>query len=371
MSRHLARIIWLGVLAMVLIHTVRIADAALYWFQGVRSRNTSVCFVGDAITARPARVQQVLDYLQPFEYAANIHFDYLGTCPPPVTQPNGNDFYDGDIRVLLPSTSVNFTGPVPGQGCPMFDQQTPGGYNGGNDGFGSWSNAPNDLSTIRPCLYNLKLGDDADALGVPYLNHTLHEFGHALGLAHEQERNDVNAGCTEPGYGGGASTGFITPYDRYSVMHYKFASCGIDGNYGQSGLSVWDQLAVHIMYPEDARVAEYVGTTVIPAGGVLSLQSAWKWRGANMNFAAGNFVWKLNGVTYSTAPDLIMTLNTPGTYTLDFSHDDFLGRSYTYTGVVGVLTAQQFAAQTVTPSASASAALLMPSYAAYLPALQQ
>jgi hypothetical protein len=371
MTARLVRVIWLGVLVVVLIHTARIADAALYWFQGVRSKNISVCFVGDALTTRPQRVQQVVDYIHHFELAVNIRFNDWGTCPAPTTQPDGSDYYDGDIRVVLFGTSVSFTGPVPGVGCPMFDQQTPGGYNGGNNGFGSWSNAPNDLSINRACRYNLKLGDDADPSGVPWLNHTLHEFGHALGLAHEHVRTDVNAGCTEAGYGGSASTGFITPYDRYSVMHYKFASCGINGNYDQTGLSAWDQLALHIMYPEDNRVAEYVGTTVLPAGGLLSLTSAWKWRGAYMSFAASSFVWKLNGITHSTTPDLIMNLNTPGTYTLEMTHSDFLGRTYAYTGIVRVLTADQYRAEIVTPSAAASAALLEPMYAAFLPTIQQ
>lgn len=74
-----------------------------------------------------------------------------------------------DIRVLLPFTSAPWTG-----------------------GWGSWSNAPNDLATNRANLYNLKLGGEPyGASAMPYLNYTLHEFGHALGLSHEPERNDV------------------------------------------------------------------------------------------------------------------------------------------------------------------------------------
>src|SRR5205085_1411460 len=112
-----------------------------------------------------------------------------------------------------------------------------------------------------------------DALnGDPYLNHTLHEFGHALGLAHEHQRADVNANCTEPNYGGGV-TSYLTPYDRASVMHYQFVSCHIDGNYGISGLSYYDRLAVHVLYPEDQRVAEYAGHTVIHGSEALVLRA--------------------------------------------------------------------------------------------------
>jgi len=314
------------------------SQAALYWFQGVRDKNISVCFVGDAVTKRPDRVQQILDYIKEFEYAANIKFNSLGSCPAATPHPSNpsNDYYDGDIRVLIPAINVPRTGPVPGQGCPMFNQLGPGGYNGENDGR-SWSNAPADLEPNRSCLYNLNLGDDPWN-DTPYLNHTLHEFGHALGLSHEHARNDVNvSGCTEPGYGGSISSGFMTPYDRYSVMHYKFASCGINGNYDYTGLSGYDKLALHILYPEDHRVAEFVGTTVIQAGQALKLQSAWKARGANMDFVAHGFVWKLNGVTYSTTPDLVVNNLSPGDYTLEFAHIDFLNRSYTYSGRVRVL----------------------------------
>ena len=32
------------------------ANAAVYWFHGVRGNAVSVCFVGDAVTSRPDRV---------------------------------------------------------------------------------------------------------------------------------------------------------------------------------------------------------------------------------------------------------------------------------------------------------------------------
>lgn len=324
------------------------AQASLYWNAGVRSSAPSVCFVGDALTSRPARVQQVLDYIRDFERAANIRFTYLGTCPASVVQANGNDWHGGDIRVVLPSTSVPFTGQVPGTGCPMFLDAN-GQYNGGNNGGGSWSNAPNDLVSHRGCRYNLKLGDDADANGVPWRDHTLHEFGHALGLAHEHVRDDVDYGlCGAAGYGGSASSGHLTPYDRYSVMHYQFLACGIDGNYGHAGLSTWDQLALHILYPESVRVAEFWGRTVIRTTEALNLSSAWGVRGANLSVTASGFSWTLGGISHSTSSALSTWLGA-GTYTLGYSHSDFLGRTYSYSGTVKVLTPTDYAKQIVTP----------------------
>src|SRR5215831_16863189 len=208
----------IGALALLLPGASR---AGVYWQNGVRSSSISVCFVGDAVTSRPARVQQVISFIREYEWAANIHFAYTGTCAASVRQPNGNDYYSGDVRVVIPNTSVSFTGMVPGVGCPLFLDSS-GHYNHQNDGFGSWSNAPNDLEANRACQYNLKLGDDGDARG-PYLNHTLHEFGHALGLAHEHSRADANAPCTEAGYRG-SLTSYITTYDRAPAVSMEITT---------------------------------------------------------------------------------------------------------------------------------------------------
>lgn len=227
-------------------------------------------------------------------------------------------------------------------------------YDGSGGGWGSWQNISNHAQTgsyshspweldnpgNRSCLYNLRLGDNG-ANGVPYLNHTLHEFGHALGLSHEHQRKDAT--CYNPLKDErGSALGYMTPYDIDSVMHYKFSldqghTCDVNGNYDYTGLSYYDKLALHIMYPEDSRVAEFAGRTIIRTGETLNLQSAWKIRGANMNFVARNFVWKLNGVSYSTTPDLVVNNLSPGEYVLELTHDDFLDRSYAYTGKVRVL----------------------------------
>lgn len=348
-----ASTIRLGAVALMLLlilpHT---AAPSLYWQHGVRTSTISVCFVGDAVTSRPARVAEVLDHLKRFEWAANIRFEYWGSCPAPIQQPSGDSYYGGDIRVVLPYTSVAGTGPVPGQGCPAFLDAN-GVYNGKNDGWGSWSGAPDDLGPNRPCLYNLKLGDDPWN-DTPYLNHTLHEFGHALGLAHEHERNDVDTSfCSAPGFGGSANTGFMTPYDRKSVMHYKFASCGIDGNYGRSGLSIWDRLGLHILYPEADLVAEAAGWSTIPSSKPLRLRSTWEIRGANMSYVASGFLWTLDGVPASKGTSVEVPL-TIGDHSLTVSHDDFLGRSYQDSYRIRVLGSGEYGRRIVAPIGASS-----------------
>jgi hypothetical protein len=320
------------------------ALAGQYWDQGVRSKVISVCFVDDALTSRPGRVLQVMSYLRRFERAANIRFPAAPvTCQAPTTLPSGNEAYEGDIRVALPHTSGPWLGMVPGVGCRMF-LDAAGNYDGGNDGWGSWSNAPSDLAANRACQYNLKLGDDGEG-GVPYLNHTLHEFGHALGLRHEHDRSDVDKslGCTDPWFGGNG-TSFLTRYDRRSVMHYKSTSCAINGNYDNTGLSELDQLAVHLLYPEDMRIAEFIGTSVVAAGTRVTLSSAWIARGADLALVGRDFSWQVDGVLLSNSPVLDVQLPL-GEHRLRYTHSDFLGRSFSYEGPIRVLATRDFATQ--------------------------
>ena len=310
------------------------AHAGLYWNQGVRSTPITVCFVGNALTARPDRVAQILDYINGYGLAANIQFQFIGTCPASVPQ-GGMDWFGGDIRVVIPAIDVSGTGMVPGLGCPMFGGA--GAYNGGNDGWGSWSNAPDDLVPNRPCRYNLKLGDDPWN-DTPYRNHALHEFGHALGLSHEHARADAT--CPGPG---GVSFGYLTPYDTQSVMHYQFLSCGVDGNYANTGLSVWDRLSARILYPEVGRPAQIVGKKTLVSGETANLRFGWRVEGAYMPFVATAMEWRVDGVVVSTAIDLVPVFASPGNFNVALKVTDFLGRQHNGSALVRVISPAQMA----------------------------
>lgn len=312
-------------------------------------RDISVCFVGDAATKRADRVKQVLEWIKDFEVVANIRFKPLGACPEPKTLPNGDEVYDGDIRVVLPNTSVDATVPVPGKQCPRND----------NKGWGSWGTFPDNVKGRRHCVYTLKLGDDPWR-GEPYRNHTLHEFGHALGLAHEHSRYDYDPTVCDgivKYFGSERKTGLLTLYDPESVMHYSTGPhCKVIGNYARNGFSEKDKLTLHMMYPEEARVAEFVGNTVMLDTENLWLMFGWKRRGAIVENVASDFQWKIDGKPVGQTHSLDVKVPA-GVHTLEYSYKDYLNRPYAYKGTVRVLTKDGFT-KTIAAPVAARAALL-------------
>ncbi len=73
----------------------------------------------------------------------------------------------------------------------------------------------------------------------------VHEFGHAIGFAHEQNRPDTPGECDKKQGGQGDNT-TLTPWDLYSVMNY------CNPEYNNNGvLSSFDVLAVQFIYGAD------------------------------------------------------------------------------------------------------------------------
>lgn len=242
-------------------------------------------------------------------------------------------------------------------------------------GGGSWSNPPWELNRAdrRSCLYNMRLGN---AL---MINHTQHEFGHALGLSHEHGRSDVDvAACMHMnGYGDPNGTaGFLTPYDRDSVMHYKFydaeTGCDIPGDKGYGGLTDWDKLALRILYPDDRLWAQMIGTTVLPVGDFLDLQNAWQAQGAIMETATDVHLWQINGEDVDSEPQLNIQMSEAGVYDVAYLFTDFLGREYTSNTTVRVLSAEDYDDEIVGPRAAMAVLMHISQVAGgstYLPAI--
>lgn len=368
----------------------------------------SLCFAGDSVDAISDRVLETLDHLRHFEWAANIKFHPPGNktiriqsgnplvatdwrCPDTGSDENPEEGDLGDIRILLWTPSNDpwwITTPVGGHYCRIFNPWDP--VKKGGPDWGAIGSGPH-LS--KWCNFNVKLSE-IHSVGIFYLNHTLHEVGHKLGLGHEFDRSDESLDChfddenKDPVVGtieNGKRTIadgvepknecammsepmiFMTLFDRDSVMHYQFPDCkDIIGNVGSTGFSALDKLALRILYPEDNMFAEFSGVRVIKSWQQLSLKNSWKRSGAIIDGdypVAKNFSWKIDGIQISTLPDLdtsnIDISLTEGKHLLEYSYQDFLGRSYYAQNQVEVLSPtafdQRMASQAAIISANATA----------------
>lgn len=266
------------------------------WSSGLKG-----CFVRD--TGEPGlpsessfaeREALWIEWFEEWERYSGLSITWLPTCPPPVVSASGQLDYRGAdqktvFRVFVDAGANDNPWHVPGCNNVVagtnFGASPHSEVNPGVDvpGHGDYR------EPWKSCQANAKIRFGSQK------NKVLHELGHKLGFAHENDRVDADGPSCTPGSVGGI---FITKYDDDSVMGYEGSSqppCG-DAD-GDDGLSQLDRLAVEVLYPRSftPRVHSNFcfqtgGGFVCREGVALVMTPEWRLRGA-VSSVFGGAMW--------------------------------------------------------------------------------
>ncbi|NOJ92161.1 hypothetical protein HMI51_04275 [Corallococcus coralloides] len=166
-----------------------VASSTLWW-----PLTIPVCWENPAAGNATQR-QWVRDAVtRTWEANSSVRFSGWGTCP---SSSNGVRINISDVGPHVKALGNGLNGRA--QGMVL------------NFTFANWS--PSCASSLKYCI---------DAIAV-------HEFGHAMGYAHEQNRPDRPSTCTEPAQGSSGDW-LIGPWDLASVMNYCNPAWNGDGN---------------------------------------------------------------------------------------------------------------------------------------------
>lgn len=321
--------------------------------KSVLGKNIEYCFVGNATTNNPSRIMEIQNFMTEYTNAVNVNFIYKGKCPAPTILNNGNENYGNMHRLNITGSDIPKTATIPGIGCTA------------NWPNSSFSMFPQEAADNFSCLFTSVIGDDSDpTTGMHYRNHTLHELGHALGLGHEHRRTDAPVDlCNEPGFGPDATESisgtFITPYDFGSVMNYYFPTCGIFGNYSQSGLSVLDVVSLRVLYPENGNIASTSGTTNVRMNQIIKLTAGPSIHGAREEITqtAKWLLYEIDNPSHIIiGVGTHVSLQAPnGRYIGSVIYKDLLNRTFAKIFKVNVLDKQEYLAEVLTAPISFSA----------------
>ncbi|PYE53092.1 M12 family metallopeptidase [Deinococcus yavapaiensis] len=143
----------------------------------------------------------------------------------------------------------------------------------------------------RDCRSRLQFCIDAIAV---------HEFGHALGFAHEHNRSD-RFDCTQAHQGTEPDL-FVTPYDRLSIMNYCNPAWNGDGR-----LSDLDRLGASVLYGKGPTPVFGAGMAMTPytfeGGQQLETLFVTPSGAVNVLWKVNNSLWK--GPAALTGPNVV------------------------------------------------------------------
>ncbi len=344
------------------------APAGILALATVHDSTIDYCFVGNALASKPDDVAFIKDHLKVYENHGHLRYQLMGDgkCPSPTQTANGQfDVNAGDLRIGVPGTldfdgQTAVTGLALGKGC-------------GDPGTDLWwADFPGNLNIpkLRACRLNAFLRKGMAE------NKILHEVGHSLGLDHEHQRTDLSQLLADPiinacfqevsAFGKSTTQGvdgttLVTPYDRDSVMHYEInitvspenvptgSICNLGNDNGNTGLSPFDQLTIRILYPHDARVAEFRGATVVKTGQLVTLRNEWGALGALTQNVLKKSAWRVRQggktILEKTTTDFSTAFGTAGDYTVEYSFTDMLDRTYTNVFALRVRSPNSFTAE--------------------------